>query len=470
MIFPVLLCGGTGTRLWPLSRESYPKQFVKIIGEDSLFQQAARRMSGKHFMPPTVITNTEFRFIVTEQLVQTGIDPGSILIEPSQRNTAPGILATALHIYKNNPDGIILAAPADHLIPDIQEFKKTILRGMENASNDQIITFGIKITRPETGYGYLKLAERPSLKPTQLLHFVEKPSLNEAKNMHRAKNFLWNSGIFLFKAKTIIAEFKKYKPQLYELVLEATENSTIDLGFIRLDANSWNTVENISVDYAIMEKSKNLSVVPFYGSWTDLGEWNSVWKESGPNKNGVATSGPVKSFDCKDSLIRSDDPNLYLLGLGLNNIAVIGTRDAVLIADKSRLQDVKEAVSIMKKENVLQSTKSLRDRRPWGWFELLITAEKFQVKQITVYPGASLSLQSHQYRAEHWVVVSGSATVTINKKQQLVHENQSIYIPLKEKHRLSNNQSENLVLIEVQTGTYFGEDDIIRHDDLYERR
>ena len=469
MIFPVLLCGGTGTRLWPLSRESYPKQFVKIIGEDSLFQQAAQRVSGKMFMPPTVLTNTEFRFIVTEQLVQTGIDPGSILIEPAQKNTAPGILAAALHIFEKDPSGVILAAPADHLIPDIQEFENTIRLGLENARQNQIITFGIKITRPETGYGYLNLREIPSLNPVQLLEFVEKPSLTEAKKMYQAKNFLWNSGIFLFKAETIITEFKKYKPELYAQVLEATEKSKVDLGFVRLDTDSWNSIENISIDYAIMEKSKKLSVVPFYGSWTDLGEWNAVWKESTPNKNGVATSGPVKSFDCKNSLIRSDDPDLYLLGLGLDNIAVIGTRDAVLIADRSRLQDVKEAVSIMKKENVLQSSKSLRDRRPWGWFELLITAEKFQVKQITVYPGASLSLQSHQYRAEHWVVVSGSATVTINKKQQLVHENQSIYIPLKERHRLSNNQAENLVLIEVQTGTYFGEDDITRHDDLYKR-
>ena len=469
MIYPVLLCGGTGTRLWPLSRETYPKQFVKIIGEDSLFQQAASRLSGEQFMPPTIVTNTEFRFIVTEQLAQKAIDPGSILIEPEQRNTAPGILAAALHILEKDPNGIILTTPADHLIPDIKEFEKTVKKGLANTAQNEIITFGIKINRPETGYGYLKLSETPKDSPVKLLSFIEKPILSEAKAMQESENFLWNSGIFLFKAKTIISEFKKHNPKLYQLVLEATNTATIDLGFVRLDSNAWEKVENVSIDFAIMEKAKNLSVVPFTGYWTDLGEWNAVWKESKPNQKGVATLGTVKSFDCTDSLLRSDDPELYILGLGLKNIAVIGTRDAVLIADRSRLQDVKEAVAIMKKENVLQSTKSLRDRRPWGWFELLITSDKFQVKQITVYPGASLSLQSHKYRAEHWIVVSGQATVIINKKTQLVHENQSVYIPLKEKHRLSNQYKENLVLIEVQTGTYFGEDDIIRHDDIYER-
>ncbi len=469
MIYPVLLCGGTGTRLWPLSRETYPKQFVKIMGELSLFQQAALRLSGKQFMPPTIITNKEFRFIVTEQLTQIKIDPGSILIEPSQKNTAPGILAATLHIFEKDPNGIILTAPADHLIPDVKDFEDTVLRGVKNAAQNQIITFGIQIDRPETGYGYLNLTKNPGLDPVPLLKFVEKPTLPEAKKMMDSKNFLWNSGIFLFKAETIISEFKEYKPDLYQLVLKATEHATIDLGFLRLEEKFWNNIENISIDFAVMEKSKKLSVVPFYGYWTDLGEWNSIWKESAPDKNGVATFGSVKAFDCKNSLVRSDEPSLFLLGIGLDNIAVIGTRDAVLIADKSRLQDVKIAVSKMKKEKVIQSTKSLRDRRPWGWFELLITTEKFQVKRITVFPGASLSLQSHQHRAEHWVVVSGSATVMIKDKQQLVHENQSVYIPFNEKHRLSNSQEEDLVLIEVQTGTYFGEDDITRHEDIYKR-
>ncbi len=469
MIYPVLLCGGTGTRLWPLSRETYPKQFVKIIGEESLFQQAANRVTGKDFMPPTIITNTKFRFIVTEQLAQKSIDPGSILIEPEQRNTAPGILAAALHIVEKDPNGIILTAPADHQIPNKEEFRKTVLRGMPHAELEQIITFGIKIDRPETGYGYLNLSEKPKKNPVKLLNFIEKPTRAEAIKMQQANNFLWNSGIFLFKAKTIISEFKKHKPELHQIVLDATEKATIDLGFIRLDADSWEKAEDISIDFAVMEKATNLSVVPFNSYWTDLGEWNAVWKESNPDQAGVATSGPVNSFNCSESLLRSDDPKLHILGLGLNNIAVVGTKDAVLVADRSRLQDLKEAVSIMKTKNVLQSTKSLRDRRPWGWFELLITSDKFQVKQITVYPGASLSLQSHKFRAEHWIVVSGTATVTINKKQKSVHENQSVYIPIRKKHRLSNNEKENLVLIEVQTGTYFGEDDIKRFEDIYKR-
>ncbi len=469
MIYPLLLCGGTGTRLWPLSREAYPKQFVKIIGEESLFQQSAKRLSGRQFMPPTIITNTEFRFIVTEQLNQVNIEPGSILIEPEAKNTAPGILAAALHILEKDPNGLILSAPADHLIPDIDKFEKTVRRGVKNASLQDIITFGIEINRPETGYGYLSLKKAPGLSPVKLKEFIEKPNLAAAKKMQKNKNFLWNSGIFLFSANKIISEFKKFQPIMYSCVKSSLEKATIDLGFVRLESKSWTKVENISIDYAIMEKAKNLSVVPFRGYWTDLGEWNAVWKESKPDQNGVANSGPVKSFDCKNSLLRSDDPELFLLGLGLKNIAVIGTRDAVLIADRSRLQDVKSAVSLIKKENVIQSTKSLRDRRPWGWFELLITSDKFQVKQITVFPGASLSLQSHKYRAEHWIVVSGIATVEINEKAQIIYENESVYIPIKEKHRLSNQEKRNLILIEVQTGSYFGEDDIVRHDDIYRR-
>lgn len=469
MIYPLLLCGGTGTRLWPLSREAYPKQFVKIIGEESLFQQAAKRLSGRQFMPPTIITNTEFRFIVTEQLNQVNIEPGSILIEPEAKNTAPGILAAALHILEKDPNGLILSAPADHLIPDIDEFEKTVRRGVKNAKLQDIITFGIEINRPETGYGYLSLKKAPGLSPVKLKEFIEKPNLAAAKKMQQNKNFLWNSGIFLFSANKIISEFKKFQPIMYSCVKSSLEKATIDLGFVRLESKSWTKVESISIDYAIMEKAKNLSVVPFRGYWTDLGEWNAVWKESKPDQNGVANSGPVKSFDCKNSLLRSDDPELFLLGLGLKNIAVIGTRDAVLIADRSRLQDVKSAVSLIKKENVIQSTKSLRDRRPWGWFELLITSDKFQVKQITVFPGASLSLQSHKYRAEHWIVVSGIATVEINEKAQIIYENESVYIPIKEKHRLSNQEKRNLILIEVQTGSYFGEDDIVRYDDIYRR-
>ena len=468
-ITPVILCGGSGSRLWPLSRKSYPKQFVPLVGNKTLFQNSSERLTGPQFKNPLIITNSDYRFIVSEQLQEIGIDPGAILIEPEGRNTAPAILAAALFEYQTNPNSIIVVAPSDHVINDVNAFHLAIEEAYKVAQNGQIITFGIKPTHPETGFGYLELAKISTTQAVPLKAFIEKPDLTNAVKMFQSENFLWNSGIFLFKAKDIIEAFKKYSPSDLDAVNLSLTNSTNDLGFCRLNLTDWVKTENISIDYAIMEKSDNLSVVPYSAGWSDLGGWDAVWRENMSKTNGVKTSNNATAIDCKNSLIRSEDDSIEVVGIGLKNIITIAMKDAVLVADMSKSQDVKKAVDILKEKEVSQATHFPKDHRPWGWFESLTVNDKFQVKKIYVHPGASLSLQSHKFRAEHWIVVSGIAEVTIDNDVKQVFENQSIYIPLGAIHRMKNPGKEPMILIEVQTGTYFGEDDIIRYDDVYSR-
>ena len=468
-ITPVILCGGSGSRLWPLSRKSYPKQFVPLVGDKTLFQDSSERLTGPHFKNPIIVTNSDYRFIVSEQLQEIGIDPGAILIEPEGRNTAPAILAAALFEYQTNPNSIIVVAPSDHVINDVNAFHLAIEEAYKVAQNGQIITFGIKPTHPETGFGYLELAKISTTQAVPLKAFIEKPDLTNAVKMFQSENFLWNSGIFLFKAKDIIEAFKKYSPSDLDAVNLSLTNSTNDLGFCRLNLTDWVKTENISIDYAIMEKSDNLSVVPYSAGWSDLGGWDAVWRENMSKTNGVKTSNNATAIDCKNSLIRSEDDSIEVVGIGLKNIITIAMKDAVLVADMSKSQDVKKAVDILKEKEVSQATHFPKDHRPWGWFESLTVNDKFQVKKIYVHPGASLSLQSHKFRAEHWIVVSGIAEVTIDNDVKQVFENQSIYIPLGAIHRMKNPGKEPMILIEVQTGTYFGEDDIIRYDDVYSR-
>ena len=468
-ITPVILCGGSGSRLWPLSRKSYPKQFVPLLGNKTLFQNSAERLTGIQFKNPIIVTNSDYRFIVSEQLQEIGIDPGAILIEPEGRNTAPAILAAALFEYQTNPNSIIVVAPSDHVINDVNAFQLAIEEAYKVAQNGQIITFGIKPTHPETGFGYLELAKISTTQAVPLKAFIEKPDLTNAVKMFQSENFLWNSGIFLFKAKDIIEAFKKYSPSDLDAVNLSLTNSTNDLGFCRLNLTDWVKTENISIDYAIMEKSDNLSVVPYSAGWSDLGGWDAVWRENMSKTNGVKTSNNATAIDCKNSLIRSEDDSIEVVGIGLKNIITIAMKDAVLVADMSKSQDVKKAVDILKEKEVSQATHFPKDHRPWGWFESLTVNDKFQVKKIYVHPGASLSLQSHKFRAEHWIVVSGIAEVTIDNDVKQVFENQSIYIPLGAIHRMKNPGKEPMILIEVQTGTYFGEDDIIRYDDVYSR-
>ena len=472
MIHPILLCGGSGTRLWPLSRKSYPKQFVPLTGEETLFQASAARLSGEGFAPPLVLTNSDFRFIVTEQLAAAGIDPGAVLIEPAGRNTAPAVLAAALRLEKEDPEALMLVAPSDHVVPDAAAFGAAVTAGEKAARAGQLVTFGIKPDRAETGYGYLELAEDPgdfTPRPIGLKRFVEKPDAETAAQMLASGSFLWNAGIFLFAAKTILAAFRAHAPDLLAPVQAAVDQGQPDLGFLRLDPAAWQEAADISIDYAVMEKAENLSVVPFAGGWSDLGGWDAVWRESGPDAAGVATSGPATAIDCSDSLLRSEGEGLELVGIGLKNIIAVAMPDAVLVAAADRAQDVKLAVAVLKEKQARQATEFPMDHRPWGWFESLAVGERFQVKRIHVHPGAALSLQSHHHRSEHWIVVEGTAKVTVDGAEQLVSENQSVYIPLGAVHRMENPGKVPMVLIEVQTGAYLGEDDIIRYEDVYAR-
>lgn len=469
MITPVILCGGSGTRLWPLSRKSYPKQFVPLVGEQTLFQGSALRMTGNQFAKPVVITNSDFRFIVTEQLQAVGIDPGAILIEPEGRNTAPAVLAAALYLQKNDPDAVMLVAPSDHVVPDTEAFQIAVSAGMKAVKEGKLVTFGITPTHAETAYGYLELTAPSDGDPVPLKQFVEKPNEMRAQEMLDAGNFLWNAGIFLFSVKTIIAAFEQHSPDLMPPVAQAMETGHVDLGFCRLGPDAWSKAEDISIDYAVMEKAKNLSVVPFNSGWSDLGGWDAVWRESAKDGNGVITAGDATAIDCEDTLLRSDSERLEVVGIGLKNIMAVAMNDAVLVADMSRAQDVKKAVEALKAKNADQATTFPKDHRPWGWFESLVIGDRFQVKRIHVHPGAALSLQSHHHRAEHWIVVSGTAEVTIDDTVQLVTENQSVFIPLGAVHRMRNPGKVPMVLIEVQTGSYLGEDDIIRYEDVYAR-
>ena len=470
MIYPVLLAGGSGTRLWPLSRKSYPKQFASLIGDNTLFQASALRFSGEGFAAPVVVTNSDFRFIVTEQLSGAGIDPGAVLIEPEGRNTAPAVLAAALYLAQSDPDGLMLVAPSDHVIPDTGAFGAAVTAACAAAEAGKLVTFGITPDRPETGYGYLELDGTPVAEgAVPLKRFVEKPAPAVAEEMLAAGHYLWNAGIFLFSIRSILAAFDTHAPEMVVAVKAALDGAETDLGFLRLAPEPWAAAENVSIDYAVMEKSSDLAVVPFSAGWSDLGGWDAVWSEMGPDAQGVACHGPATAIGCENTLLRSEDDNQVVVGLGLKDMLVVAMPDAVLVADKSRAQDVKLAVAALKEKAAVQAETFPRDHRPWGWFESLVTGNRFQVKRIVVHPGAALSLQSHHHRAEHWIVVEGTAKVTVGEEVKLVAENQSVYIPLGAVHRMENPGKVPMVLIEVQTGAYLGEDDIIRYEDVYAR-
>lgn len=470
-ITPVLLAGGSGTRLWPVSRKRFPKQFAPLMGDETLFQASARRLSGEGFGAPMVLTASDFRFIVMEQLEQAGIAPGQVVIEPSARNTAPAILAAALMAAAEDPDRLLLVAPSDHVIPDSAGFAAAVRSGTEAARAGRIVTFGITPDRPETGYGYLELAGAGE-GPQPLARFVEKPDAASAARMLEAGNFLWNAGIFLFSARAMIEAFRAHAPQYLEPVEAAVDGAVPDLGFLRLARGPWQGVEDQSIDYAVMEKAANLSVVRFSSGWSDLGGWDALWREeltAAPSADGVVADAHSTAIDCHDTLLRSDSEDLQVVGIGLRDLVVVATSDAVLVADKGRAQEVRKAVSSLKGKGRKQAEAFPRDHRPWGWFETLALADRFQVKRIVVKPGAALSLQSHVHRSEHWIVVSGTARVTVDQTVTLVTENQSIYVPLGAVHRMENPGKVPMVLIEVQTGSYLGEDDIIRYEDVYSR-
>jgi len=469
MITPLLLCGGSGTRLWPLSRRSYPKQFASILSEESLFQASARRVDAPGYAPPLVITAVEFRFIATQQLAEAGIDPGAVLLEPVPRNTAPAILAGLLHLSLKDPEGLVLILPSDHVIPDAEAFRAAVEQGRAAAEAGRIVTFGITPDRPETGYGYLELAGDPSgFGAIPLSRFVEKPKSAEA--YAGDPRFLWNAGIFLARADCLLDAFRSFAPDILPPVQAALAQAMPDLGFLRLAPEPWEQAPDISIDYAVMERANTLSVVPFSAGWSDLGGWNAVWSEMGPDQDGNAVHGAVLKRDCSGSLLRAETEGQAVIGLGLSEMMVVAMPDAVLVAPRDRAQEVGAAVAALKEAGIGQSTDLPRAHRPWGWFEPLVQGTGFQAKRIHVNPGAALSLQSHVHRAEHWIVVAGRARVTRDGVVRDMVRNQSIYIAPGAQHRLENPGPDPVVLIEVQTGDYLGEDDIIRYEDLYARK
>ncbi len=470
MIHPVILCGGSGTRLWPLSRQSYPKQFARLMGDHSLFQASARLCAAEDFAAPLLVTGDPFRFIVLEQLAAVEIVPAAVLIEPAPRNTAPAILAAALSLAARDPQAAMLVLPSDHVIPDAALFRAAVAAALPRARAGDLVTFGIHPTRAETGYGYLRLAT-PAMGegPQPLAGFVEKPDAPRAQQMASDGHHLWNAGIFLFTAETLIAAFAAHAPDILAATQAAVKDARADLTFTRLEADAWAAIPDISIDYAIMEKAQNLSVMPYGGRWSDLGGWEAVWQESGPDALGNVLSEATTAIDCHDTLLRSESDGLEIVGIGLEGIAVIAMSDAVLVAPKAEAQRVKEAVAALKAKGSKQATAFARDFRPWGWYESLAIGPRFQVKRIVVNPGAALSLQSHVHRAEHWIVVEGTARVTVDDAVHLLTENHSVYVPLGAVHRLENPGKLPMVLIEVQTGSYLGEDDIIRYEDVYAR-
>lgn len=472
-IIPILLAGGSGKRLWPLSRKSYPKQFSNIIGENSLFQESALRLTSSDqilFEKHITVTNSDFRFIVTEQLQNIGVDPGPILIEPESKNTAPAILAATLYAMTKDKESILLVSPSDHLIPDIKTFHNTLSQGLEEVLNGKIVTMGIYPTRPETGYGYLSLTKAIKNKAMAVKQFTEKPDTATAHSMIKTGTYLWNAGIFLFKAADMITAFETFAPDILTLTKQSIDSAKTDLGFLRLNQEPWSMIENISIDYAIMEKAKNLVAIPYLSKWSDLGDWDTVWTELSKDQSGTALSEAAHAIDCTDTLLRSETLDQQIIGLGLKNIIAIAMPDAVLIAQKNKAQDVKKVVDYLKLKNIQQAESHPKDFRPWGWFESLKLDGCFQVKRIFVKPGGAISLQSHKHRSEHWIVVEGVAKVTIGDEIKLVNIGHSVYVPKGVIHRMENPSKSPMILIEVQIGNYLGEDDIERYEDLYSRK
>jgi len=472
-VYPVILCGGSGTRLWPLSRESFPKQYLSINSNDekSLLQQTYQRIIGiDNLKEPILICNEDHRFIVAEQMREINIDPYSILLEPFGRNTAPAITLAVLKSLENNEDPILLILSSDHSIKHKERFIDVLKSGLDYALKDKLVTFGIIPTSPETGYGYVK-ADSPFLGNEivgkNILEFIEKPNLETAQKFIKDKRFTWNSGIFMFKARRFIHEINKYSPEILKVCKESMKQSQYDLDFQRIDKEAFAKCPSISIDVSIMEKTNKGIVLPLEVGWSDIGSWQAVWKVSKKDENNNFIRGQVVLDDSRNCYIRSE--NRLVAGIGLNNLIVIETNDAILVVDKEQTQRVKKIVNDLKVRKFSQGQKHKKIYRPWGCFESIVEEARWQVKLINVKPGETLSLQMHHHRSEHWIVVSGTAKVEVNQKIEILTENESIYIPLGSKHRLENPGKIPLTLIEVQSGSYVGEDDIIRFDDKYGR-
>lgn len=474
MMIPVILSGGSGTRLWPLSRSSYPKQFLPITEEKTLFQLTLERISIlnqalANFQNPIIVTNENHRFIVAEQL-RLQKNSAQILLEPVARNTAPAIAAAAELALSRGEDPVLLILAADHVIEQQEAFNQAVAVGLSAAESGKLVTFGIVPTAPETGYGYIKAqqkVEQSELKSYPVTEFVEKPNRATAEQYVADGSYLWNSGMFMFKASTYLQELEKFNPAIAKNAKNALQNSKNDLDFVRLDKTSFEQCPEDSIDYAVMEKTEHVVVVPLDANWNDVGAWNSVWEVSQKDENGNSLRGDVIAQDTHNSLIHAE--NRLVSALGLENVVVIETADAVLVADQSKVQDIKKIVEKLKSNQRCEVDAHRKVYRPWGSYDSIDQGSRYQVKCIVVNPGQKLSLQMHHHRAEHWIVVNGTAKVRKGDETVILTENQSIYIPLGETHALENPGKVPLELIEVQSGSYLGEDDIVRFEDVYGR-
>lgn len=467
MLIPVLLSGGVGSRLWPVSREAYPKQFLALASELSMLQDTLARTEGLASAPPIVICNDDHRFMVAEQLRQLEIAPAAIILEPEGRNTAPAVALAALQAVADDPDALMLVLPADHVIQDSEAFVAGVRQAERIAAQGRLTTFGIVPAAPETGYGYLR--QGPALEDGvhELETFVEKPDEDTARQYVDSGEYLWNSGMFLLPAAAYLEELRAHAPEIFEACEAAMESASVDLDFLRPGRDAFLRSPSDSIDYAVMEHTRRGAVLPLECGWSDVGAWSTLWQVSERDESGNVLLGDVMIEDCSNSYLRSE--SRLVAATGIDNLIVVETADAVLVADRDQVQNVKSIVTRLKAAGRSEASLHRRVYRPWGSYESLVESDRFQVKRIIVNPGHKLSLQMHHHRAEHWIVVQGTAEVTCEERVFTLAEDQSTYIPLGHKHRLANPGKIPLELIEVQSGSYLGEDDIVRFEDVYGR-
>jgi len=468
MLLPVIMAGGSGTRLWPLSRLLHPKQFLSLCGEETLLQQTISRLQGLNIAAPTIITNEEHRFLVAEQLRQLQVKDAQIILEPVGRNTAPAIALAALHAKSKGDNPMLLVLAADHFIANTAAFIDAVKAAEKLAEQDKLVTFGIVPTHPETGYGYIQRGVELSSGGFAVARFVEKPDLTTAEFYLASEDYFWNSGMFMFKANTFLQALRKFRPDILTECEHAIENAHTDLDFIRVDEKAFNACPSESVDCAVMEKTQDAAMIPLEVGWSDIGSWSTLWEVGEKDTHGNVCKGDVLAEKTSNSLVYSEHRLVALLGV--DNLVVVETKDAVLVAAKDSVQDVKKLVDQIQKQGRTEHINHREVYRPWGFYDSVDVGERYQVKRITVKPGAKLSLQMHHHRAEHWIVVSGTAKVSLGGNSQLITENQSVYIPVGQTHSLENPGKIPLEIIEVQSGAYLGEDDIVRLEDSYGRR
>ncbi|MES2537299.1 MAG: mannose-1-phosphate guanylyltransferase/mannose-6-phosphate isomerase [Pseudomonadota bacterium] len=467
-LIPVILCGGSGTRLWPLSRDSYPKQFLRLLGRESLLQQTLKRLRTIEGMAaPLLVCNESSRFVAAEQLREIGIEDARLLLEPVRRNTAPAIAAAALHAMAGNQDPLLLVLPSDHVIRNDSAFRRAVGIARLAAERGDLVTFGIKPQGPETAYGYIRAASAETDSAQPVLEFVEKPNLATAAQYITSKNYYWNSGMFLFRASRYLHELERFHPEIVSACRAAAALASKDNDFIRLDSASYAASTDIAIDYAVMEHTGRASMVALDAGWSDIGSWASVWEAAERDDANNATQGDVLLQDCVDCMVHGT--TRLVTAVGMRNTVIVETADALLIMDTGHAQDAKVLVEKLLATQRPEATRHRQIFRPWGSYDSIETGQRFHVKRITVKQGAKLSVQLHHHRAEHWVVVSGTARITNGDREYLLTENQSTYIPVGVVHSVENPGKIPLELIEIQSGGYLGEDDIVRLEDRYGR-